>query len=367
MCKKEKCDILLDKHNIHSNASAMEMHTNYYLISIPNNLEFMLKYLTSAIINPNITKKLLNDEKEAVRNELNMFINNPSWEMYDKMYKAFYKPSGYRMGADYKHQLALLDKLNVSDMKRFLNKTRINDCLLFTISGKFDRKLIINFFNSIPRLITKESCKMKLFKPINHCFSLEKKTIFVKSSKFANTNILIYFPIYLKQGSVDIIGLKFLQSVLADGLNSILLKRLRLDLNLVYSLSISINTDDCGTTLSISTETIDKNAKKVISEIFRLIKKYKKTLLTKEKIENTKRTWIMSINNICLTKPQEVSEYYKNQYFWQLNKEKKDIITIAQLIKHINSLDKYKLKKLINDFLNVDKCVLTYGAKNKVV
>ncbi|NQX99371.1 MAG: insulinase family protein, partial [Flavobacteriales bacterium] len=90
---------------------------------------------------------------------------------------------------------------------------------------------------------------------------------------------------------------------------SILLKRLRLDLNLVYSLSISINTDDCGTTLSISTETIDKNAKKVISEIFRLIKKYKKTLLTKEKIENTKRTWIMSINNICLTKPQEVSEY----------------------------------------------------------
>ena len=26
----------------------------------------MLKYLTSAIINPNITKKLLNDEKEAV-------------------------------------------------------------------------------------------------------------------------------------------------------------------------------------------------------------------------------------------------------------------------------------------------------------
>ena len=161
--------------------------------------------------------------------------------------------------------------------------------------------------------------------------------------------------------------MKFLQSVLADGLNSILLKRLRLDLNLVYSLSISINTDDCGTTLSISTETIDKNAKKVISEIFRLIKKYKKTLLTKEKIENTKRTWIMSINNICLTKPQEVSEYYKNQYFWQLNKEKKDIITIAQLIKHINSLDKYKLKKLINDFLNVDKCVLTYGAKNKVV
>lgn len=363
LCKKEKCDIFLDKHNIESNASAHDMYTNYYLKSIPNNTILMLKYLTSAILNPNITEKLLKNEKEAVRNELSMFMNDPKWKLYDTIYKNFYKPSGYKRSGDYELQLRLLDKISFSDIIKFLNKTRISECLMFTISGNFNKKTVINFFKSLPKLENKNTCLMKSVKSMEQCFTLEKKNIFVKNSKFTNTNILIYFPINLKVGNFEKPALGFLTNIFSSGLNSILLKRLRLDLNLIYSLSIDIDTNDCGTTLVISTETIDKNAKKVIYEIFKILKKYKSTLLDKNKIENTKKKWIMNINDICLTNPDAVSDYYRNQYFWQLYSKNKSIFTISHLIKKIKTLEQHTLKDIINKVFNFNTFVLAHGSK----
>jgi hypothetical protein len=128
-------------------------------------------------------------------------------------------------------------------------------------------------------------------------------------------------------------------------------------------LGIDIDTNDCGTTLVISTETIDRNAKKVIYEIFKILKKYKSTLLDKNKIENTKKKWIMNINDICLTNPDAVSDYYRNQYFWQLYSKNKSIFTISHLIKKIKTLEQHTLKDIINKVFNFNTFVLAYGSK----
>ena len=45
----------------------------------------------------------------------------------------------------------------------------------------------------------------------------------------------------------------------------------------------------------------------------------------------------MNINDICLTNPDAVSDYYRNQYFWQLYSKNKSIFTISHLIKKIKS------------------------------
>lgn len=365
-CGKEKCDTFLDKYGILSNASTRDMYTNYWVKGLTEYSDILLNYITSIIYSPKITKKLLDDEKNAVINELESIIDNPKWKLMNALYKEFFKPFGYKNSANYKLQLDTLKNLTLSKIKNYFDKTRINECLLFTICGNFDRNKVIEHFKKQNKICNKEECVMNKITNISECYNLTKKVIFIKNPEAKNTTIYIAYPTDIKKHNKESIYLNFLWSIISGGLNSIFLKRLRLELNLVYNINIESHTNLCGTIILITTSTTNNNALKVVKEIFKLIDTYKNKNISKTLIKNNKIKHRLQLDSLCFTNPSTVSNFYNKQYFWQIHNKKKQIFTLDKTIKILNNIGQKELKIIMNKIFNNNKCIVTYGGKKNI-
>ena len=365
ICGKEKCDIFLNKYGIVSNAHAREMNTHYWLKGLPRHTDIMLNFITSMIFDPRITEKLLNEEKEAVKNELKGFINNPQYSIDEVLYKNIYKDRGLILCSDYKKQISLLKNIDIKQINNHLNKIRNNNGILFTLSGKIDTKSVIKYFKRF-KISGKNTFNWEKIRDLSDCFSLKKKVLYVNDHTSSNTRISIAYPVNIKVGDKDSLILGFLNNVLSNGLGSILLKRLRGDLKLIYKLSIDITTNLCGTIVRIDTETLNRNAETVIKEIFRLIGLYMHEKLPQINIESQKKKYKLHFNSICRGNSEAVSDFYKWQYFWQMNKGNKNIYRLKDVGKTIDEIDHKMLTDMMRKVFDTSRCILVYGGKQKL-
>ena len=364
-CKKNLCETYLNKYGIKSNASTHDMYTNYWALGLPEYKNEILNFVTSIILDPKITEKILKREKEAVKHELEGVLNNPDTELVNQIYKKFYKPLSYKNSINYKKQLEILKTIDMTKINNYLKKTRVKNCLMFTISGNFNKKEIVEYFKKLKIPTTKEKCKLDTIKNISHCYTFTNKTLYVKNMKSQSTKIMINYPIDIKIGNKYGIYLNFLNKILTSGLSSLLLKRLRLELNLVYGISASYSTNLCGTVLTIETSTDNNNVKKVIREIFRLIDYYIEKMIPKIEIEREKIKYKLNLTKMCKTDPTVLSVFYKHQYFWQLHKKNKKIYTFSDVEKNILSLNQKTLKDLMKKIFDKSKCMIAYSGKKK--
>jgi predicted Zn-dependent peptidase len=364
-CGSMNCVSYLDNYGIQYNASTSSMFTNYWLKGLSEYNNIMLNYITSIIFSPIITNQLIKKEKEAVRNELNSYINDPSWKLTYLMRKAFYKVVGLKNDSNYALQLKLLEQINTKDLFQHIEEIITKRCILFTISGNFNKKNIINHFKKITVPHKHKICALEKKMLPNSCYTFAKKIIFVKNNKAKNTNISVAFPIDIKQGDKYGIYLGFLSSILGGDLNSILLKRLREELKLVYGLKVSTETNLCGSVLYINTSTEDKNVKRVLYEIFNLIRFYLINPVPQNKIKNEKLKYKLALNQLCTTNPGAVSVFYTHQYFWQMNKKARKIWTIKDVANNIEKLSLNTINTLMKKIFDTDKCIVGYiGKKN---
>ena len=364
-CGTLNCVSYIDNHGIQHNASTHSMFTNYWLKGLPKYNDIMLNYITSIIFSPNITDKHIAKEKKAVRNELKSYINNPSWKLSYLMRKAFYKATGLKNDSNYELQLKLLNKIDTTALYKHMEEIITKRCILFTISGNFNKKTIIEHFKKITVPHKHKRCALQNINLPNNCYTFVKKIIFVKNNKAKNTNISIAFPIDIKQGDKYGIYLGFLSSILGGDLNSILLRRLREELKLVYGLKIRTETNLCGSVLFINTSTEDKNVKRVLYEIFNLIRFYLKNHIPSDKLKNEKLKYKLILNQLCTTNPGLVSVFYTHQYFWQMNKKARKIWTIKDVANNIEKLSLNTIKTLMKKIFDTDKCIIGYiGKKN---
>lgn len=364
LCGNNSCIEYLDKYGIQYNATTYSNLINYWLKGLPEFNDIMFNYIISIIFSPIITEKAITKEKKAVYNELATSMNNPAWKLSQEMIKALFKSKGLQNNANIELQLKLLKKLKAKDIHDYINLTLKKRCVLFTVSGKFDNKKIIEKFKRATHHHKKQTCSIQNIK--SKCYTFSKKVIYVNNNKAKNTNINIIFPIDIKQGDKYGIYLGFLSSILGDGLNSILLKRLREELNLVYGLKVATDIGICGSTLVITTSTKDENVKKVLDEIFKIIQHFKTHPIPIEKLKNEKIKLKLKMNQICVSNPGTVSKFYTNQYFWQMNKKVRKIWTLNEIITNVENLSTGTLTKLIKKIFDTNKCLVGYIGKNNI-
>tara|TARA_B110000046_G_scaffold162805_1_gene177342 strand:- start:7345 stop:8703 length:1359 start_codon:yes stop_codon:yes gene_type:complete len=363
-CGDKSCIEYLDKHGIQYNATTHINHTNYWLKGLPIFNDTMFEYLTSIIFSPIITEKRIAQEKKAVYNELTTNMNDPAWKLSNIIIKNLYKSVGLQNNGNIALQLNILNKLKANDIYNYINLTLKKYCVLFTISGKFEKQKIINNFKRVTLPHKKKVFSIKNIK--YKCYTFSKKVIFVKNNKAKNTNINIVFPIDIKQGDKCGIYLEFLSSILGNGLNSILLKRLREELNIVYGLRVVTNIGICGSTLYITTSTKDDNVKKVLDEIFNILKHFKTHTIPIEQLKNEKLKFKLKMSQLYISNPNTVSKFYTNQFFWQINKKVRKIWTLNEVITNIERLSTGTLTGLMKKIFDTNKCIVGYIGKKNV-
>jgi len=360
-CKKKHCTYFWEKYGTLSNAYTNNTYLHFWKQGLQEHTEIILDYIISIILNPQLSKKMIDKERHAVRNELNMYLNNPKWKLLDNLYKHFYNIEGLHYSQDYMQQLKVLNSFNKQNLSLFLKRQFNQKRILFVITGSFQK-------NNITKLLKK---KLKInsthnpicFKP---CYSLKKKVLFVKNNKAKNTDIKILFPILLHRGDKDFPYLSILANIIGGDFNSLLMNELRVKHELVYSAKCSFFTDFCGSGCSIDISTLDKNIIKVLNIVFKIIKNYKKIKIPKNKLTNVKNKHLINFYENSFENTDKISSFFKFQFLFQLHKKNKKIYSYNQYINILKNTSQKKIQHLFKKIFNTEQCIVGYIGKTKV-
>jgi len=99
-CKKKHCTFFWEKYGTFSNAHTEDTYLHFWQQGLATHTNIILDYIVSSITNPQFSKKMIDKERHAVRNELNTYLNNPIWQLWDTIYKNFYKIEGIQYSQD---------------------------------------------------------------------------------------------------------------------------------------------------------------------------------------------------------------------------------------------------------------------------
>ena len=141
---------------------------------------------------------------------------------------------------------------------------------------------------------------------------------------------------------------------------------LRIKQELVYGAKCSFFTNFCGSGCSITISTLDKNILKVLSIVFKLINKYKKSKIPKSKLENVKNKSLLRFYESKFESTEKLCSFFKFQFLFQMHKKEKKIYSYNEYANIIKNLTLKKVQYLFNKIFNTEQCLIVYFGKKKV-
>jgi len=360
-CKKKHCTYFWEKYGTFSNAYTEDTYLHFWQQGLATHTNLILDYIVSSIINPDFSKKMIDKERNAVRNELNSYVNEPNWKLYDVIYKNFFNIEGIQYGCDYLQQIKVLKSFNKENITKFFKEYFNQKRILFVITGKFKKNTIMKLLKQ--KLKTRSPPKPICF---DKCFTYKKKVLFVQNKKAQNTDIKIYFPISIHRGDKDFPYLSALSEIIGGDFSSILMTELRVKHELVYGAKCNFFSDFCGSGCEIEISTLDKNILKVLNIVFNLINKYKKTKIPKNKLLNVKNKNLIKFHESNFNETEKLSSFFKFQFLFQLHKKNKKIYSYNEYAKMLRNITLGKVQTLFNKIFNTEHCIVGYFGKTKV-
>ena len=100
--------------------------------------------------------------------------------------------------------------------------------------------------------------------------------------------------------------------------------------------------------------------------VFKLIKKYKKTKIPKNKLENVKNKSLVRFYESNFNNTDKLSSFFKFQFLFQLHKKQKKIYTYDEYAKIIKNMSLKKVQELFNKLFNTEHCIVGYIGKTKI-
>lgn len=360
-CKKKHCSYFWEKYGVFSNAHTEDTYLHFWKQGLAINSDNILDYIISIIVNPQITSKLINKEAQAVRNEINMYLNKPSWKLTSEIYKHFYNIEGIQYSADYNQQLKNLNSFRKKNIEQFFKKHFNQRKILFVITGQFHKNSLIK---TLKQKLTPYTSPNPI--TLQPCFSNKKKVIYIQNKKAKNTNIKIYFPINIHRGDKDFPYLSMLAGIIGGDFNSLLMSELRVKYELVYSAKCNFWTNFCGSSCVISISTLDKNIIKVLNIVFKILNTYKTKNIPLNKIKSVREKHLINFYESSFNNTDKISSFFKYQFLFQLHKKQKKIYSYNEYTKIIKSFSQKKFKELFKKIFNTNHCIVGYIGKKKI-
>lgn len=366
-CYKKGCVFYLEKYGTKSNAHTTMNNTGYWMHGLTKFKDIMLEYILSIALDPHISAKIMQREIEAVRNEITTLLNRPEYKLQRETAKNIFKNKGLQYGGDYELQLHNLKCFTTDQLIKFASKIISTRRVMFVVSGDYHKMTVIAKIKQIIGKLPTPKFNIKIPKcDLTTCYNVHKRVVYVKNDTNKNSIVNIVFPLPLYQGNKKLLYFPVVLALLGKGLNSLLLKKLRLTENLVYSVKVTSSTNFCGTIISINISTIHKNLHKVLKETFQVLKKYKADLVPISTLQHYKTKYLLNLQSVCLNTTSSVNQFYAHQYFHQIQRKKPTIYTLNDLTKITKSITRAKIKDLLNELLRTDICSVFYMSDKKV-
>ena len=331
-CGKDTCNSYWDKKGVNMNASTNSTYMFFYVNGLVEDMEEMMQYMIDIITKPFLQESTLKIEKHAVLNELLTRLNNPESKLYDAFNKEFFIQS---YTADYDLQIKNLKHMNMKRIRDFYNK--INKEIIFVISGP---KKMPNF---------KETHHFK--KPREDFFSYSNKIIYVPQ-KQKSTILMMAMPIICND--------TYKMNACLSVLHMIFFQLLRIEMKVIYSISISLP-EVPAPYIFIKSTIENKHTSLVYKTIIDTIGKYTKELFPQEFIDGMKKKHKIhyeSLNYTSSFMANYILDEYLDGKISSIEKHYKDI-------DNMNQKDFMKIMKMIHKSL--DHCVVAHQGPMKLL
>tara|TARA_B100000674_G_C37967186_1_gene975197 strand:- start:455 stop:1738 length:1284 start_codon:yes stop_codon:yes gene_type:complete len=308
------CSIYWSKRGVQTNASTGQTYVNYYMHGLNKYSSEMMDYIAGIAMKPIITKKRLQKEKAAVRNELAMHKTHPELELYCELNKILFNIPGLQFQDDLDLQLEILKKFTLKDVEDWLNKFHLPGNIVFVVSGNVSKDLVKKIFK-------KKLKKYKGNSNIQHSldiFQLGVQIKYVKNKKMKNSKIFFAFPSPLSQKDKEIHFIKLFEKLINSETTSILFRQLREKKDLVYNITIDDSVHGYGSYIVIKTQCANNDILEVVSTTLQVLKDMSIGKLKKDNLKHIIELYLVEYYNTCKNN-NNISSLLGEQYINQIN------------------------------------------------
>jgi len=348
---KGNCNSYWSKKGVSINGETHLMHTKYSIFGSTENSESMYDYIASILTDPSFNKKTLSDSKHAVKDELLIKLNNPSWKIDDAYAKSIQdntKYNGYSRSQDIISKIKNLDKITMQDIINFYNKWyRVNNMFLSIVTNESIDKItsyLHKYLKNRPKII-----KMKI--PLNlSCVDCSSVINRVDAKK---TTYSIGF-IYNNPDINNFMYYELIKDILLGDICSLLYTVLRDKLNLIYKISLDyiIYSTYILSTFNVDCQII--NSKKLYVSLIKTLRNFVNGKFDNKLLNRSKeRLNIMYINN-GVSNTEDLNQFYSNQYMLT----NKADLTMDQVHHKIQNVSKSKIVDIAKKLFNFDKTIV---------
>ena len=343
------CSGFWSNKGVDMNASTDETILRYHTQGTPLYLDKMVAYITNISTHPVFKLKALVKEKEAVIDELLTYGNNPESKL-DELFNEHFYTGGLVYRDNWKLQIENLKHLNLTEVKKVYKENYNPANILFIVTGKFQTRHVLNLFAKelMPRDIG------NVFMPTVSCFSLHHAIYYSKQNS-NTTKIVIGWPTTITGHDSDSIYLNMLCGIL----NSILFKKLRTDMTLVYGVRFSYTLNVCGTALLCNIYAREKNVVLCLQALIETLTAFLTDFFPQHDIfAAVQRETFNFYNKLPYTKD------YLLQYMHQVNVDRPIVHSKKDKTQILTKVTPQKLQSLFKKIYNMQQCLVVYQGKS---
>lgn len=335
-----KEDIINEMNNLNINGSTSYHYTEYHCDVFNKYLEKGIDLLSDMLINSVFDEDDIEKEKDIIYQEIDQILNRSDNSFYHKIYNKIHQ--GTSLSFHTSGNKETVKNIKREDLLKFMDKYYTGNNIVLSVAGKFDRDKILDKLTS-------------LFKDINPGkYNYREKYPHNNGKYYIDTDdnmskIYVGFPTH-PLNEEKILENNVIERLLVKNRNSILIKKLREECGLVYSLNSYLEFFDNNARFEIIAPT-NEDPHKVLDVMIEELKEFKKTKISEEDLENEKELYKLFLDNL------EASFSYMTRNGFQYIC-KGDVKPISDSLEKIDKITKDDMDKAIDYIFDFDKMTI---------
>ena len=310
-CKQKPCELYWMSKPVFFNGFTTMTQMKYFIDGMSHELPGMLEYIIDIVTQPFILQKGLTAEKKIVINEMNQRINSSDYGFNQIVLNTLYTLPGLQEASNYLLQKKNVDNISLKDLVEYHKQNYNSSNTYFVVSGDFNPAHVLSVFENKLKVVTSPAASSNI--PSKNPFSYQSKLFFVQNktdeAKNGGVEFNIIFPMDIHMNNELLQQLLITCSIIQKELYNIL----RIEHQLIYSMSVECATYYYGSVVKIAGSCTDSNIVKILKYIIAYLRE-KKTKHVDQKLVNNVKKLLLLYRNNHIKNPMEIAEFYESQY-----------------------------------------------------
>ena len=263
----------MDEIGAQVNAYTTKQYTFFYVKALDYQILKGADILFDMITAPRLDKKDIETEKGVILEEIAMCEDDPDDVCYEVNERGLF--SGSTMALDILGTRQTVSSFTAEDIRGYISERYIPGNMVIGVSGSFSREEILakiqEYFGSLDKGESEGS-----FYPVPF-----NKGFYLKNMPTEQNHIILSFP-GVATDSEDLYALHIVTHILGSGTSSMLNRRIREELGLVYSVDAWLGSYVGGGYTAISMSLGEKGEEKAIKEAIRIISDFPRSVAQRQ-------------------------------------------------------------------------------------